>query len=68
MRLTSPLDQAQAISPDPDPPDLKDRRFTRAACPELFETLIEQSAEPFTATTSTEREHTAATSLGEMLC
>jgi signal transduction histidine kinase len=51
----------------PDPPDLKDRHFTRAAYPDLYETLIRQFTAPFTGTASIVREHTAPTLLGDVV-
>jgi signal transduction histidine kinase len=51
----------------PDPPDLKDRHFTRAAYPDLYETLIRQFTAPFTGTPSIVREHTAPTLLGDVV-
>jgi len=50
-----------------DPPDLKDRHFTRAAYPDLYETLIRQFTAPFTGTSSIVREHTAPTLLGDVV-
>jgi len=51
----------------PDPPDLKDRHFTRAAFPDLHETLVRQFTAPFTNTTSIISEHTAPTLLGDVV-
>lgn len=51
----------------PDPPDLKARHFTRAAYPDLYETLIRQFTAPFTGTSSIVREHTAPTLLGDVV-
>jgi len=50
-----------------DVPDFAERRFTKAAYPDLHETLIQQFTAPFTGTTSIVREHTAPTLLGEVV-
>lgn len=74
---TLTLPKAVAVNPEwarlygspllPDPPDLKDRHFTRAAYPDLYETLIRQFTAPFTGTVSIVREHTAPTLLGDVV-
>jgi signal transduction histidine kinase len=51
----------------PGPPDLADRHFTRAAYPDLYETLIQQFTAPFTGRTSIVREHAAPTLLGDVV-
>jgi signal transduction histidine kinase len=50
-----------------NPPDFSDRHFTRAAYPDLHETLIRQFTAPFTGTTSIVAEHKAPTVLGDVI-
>ena len=71
------LPRAIAANPDwarlygspllPDPPDLKERHFTRAAFPDLHNTLVRQFTAPFANTTSIVSEHSAPTLLGDVV-
>jgi hypothetical protein len=49
-----------------DTPDLKDRNFSKALYPDLYETLIQQFSAPFYGITSIVREHTAPTVFGQV--
>jgi signal transduction histidine kinase len=51
----------------PDPPDLGDRHFTRAAYPDLFESLVQQFSAPFDGRTSILTEHKAPTLFGDVI-